>query len=320
LRVLATGGAGYVGSHTVRALTRAGHEVAILDNLERGHRAFAERLGVPLVLADLRDPKALAQALARGFDAVFHFAALALVGESVESPKKYWDVNFQGGLNLVLAMREAHVSRLVVSSTAAVYGEPASVPIAEDAPHAPVNPYGATKLAFELALAREAQATGLRYLALRYFNATGASDEGDLGERHDPETHLVPRLLQAALRGEPFALLGRDHKTRDGSCVRDFVHVLDIARAHVLALERLDTVHGRALNLGSGRDTSVLEVVATAERVLGKKIAVLDRPRRPGDPASLVADASLAAKALGFLAERTLEDAIRSQERFLRNS
>ena len=228
-------------------------------------------------------------------------------------------MNFQGGLNLLEGMRRAGVRRLVVSSTAAVYGEPASVPIEEDAPRAPVNPYGATKLAFEIALAHEAQATGLRYLALRYFNATGASDEGDLGERHDPETHLVPRLLLAARHDEPFLLLGRDHETRDGSCVRDFIHVLDLARAHVLALEKLDTTHERALNLGSSTGTSVLEAVAMAERVLGKKIAVENRPRRPGDPASLVADASRAEKALGFKTERTLEDAIRSQERFFRS-
>jgi UDP-glucose-4-epimerase GalE len=231
MRVLATGGAGYVGSHCVRALRRAGHEVEILDDLSRGHRPFAERLAVPLHVADLRDLAATEKVLRRGYDAVVHFAALALVQESVEKPAPYWDVNLRGGLNLLAAMRRSGVSRLVVSSTAAVYGEPAATPIPEDAPHAPVNPYGATKLALEFALRAEANATGLRYLALRYFNASGASDEGDLGERHDPETHLIPNLIRAAKKKSPFLVYGKDHATRDGSCLRDFIHVEDLASA-----------------------------------------------------------------------------------------
>src|SRR5581483_2498788 len=225
MRVLATGGAGFVGSHCVRALRRAGHEVEILDDLSRGHREFAERVGTPLHVADLRDLEATERVLRRGWDAVVHFAALALVPESVERPGPYWDVNLAGGLNLLAAMRRAGVSRLVVSSTAAVYGEPLATPIPEDSPRAPVNPYGATKLAFELAMRAEANATGLRYLALRYFNAAGASDEGDLGERHDPETHLIPNLIRAAKGRRPFQVCGRDHPTRDGSCLRDFIHV-----------------------------------------------------------------------------------------------
>lgn len=317
MRVLATGGAGYVGSHCVRALVRAGHEVEILDDLSRGHREFAERLKTPIHEADLRDLAATEKVLRRGYDAVLHFAALALVPESVEKPAPYWDVNLRGGLNLLAAMRRSGVMRLVVSSTAAVYGEPLATPIPEDAPHAPVNPYGATKLAFELALRAEANATGLRYLALRYFNAAGASDEGDLGERHDPETHLIPNLIRAAKKKEPFLVHGRDHATRDGSCLRDFIHVEDLARAHVLALEQLDRAGERALNLGTGTGDTVLEVVAAAERVLGARIELVDRPRRPGDPSSLVADPSRAAKVLGFKAERTLEDSIRSAARFL---
>jgi len=317
MRVLATGGAGYVGSHCVRALRRAGHEVEILDDLSRGHRQFAERLAVPLHVADLRDLAATEKVLRRGYDAVLHFAALALVPESVARPAPYWDVNLAGGLNLLAAMRSAGVRRLVVSSTAAVYGEPLATPIPEDAPRAPVNPYGATKLAFEFALAAEASATGLRSLALRYFNAAGASDEGDLGERHDPETHLIPNLIAAAKKRRPFLVQGRDHPTRDGSCLRDFIHVADLARAHVLALEKLDATHDRALNLGSGSGQTVLEVVAAAERVLGRKIELEDGPRRPGDPSALVADPSRAEKVLGFKAERTLEDSIRSAERFL---
>jgi UDP-glucose-4-epimerase GalE len=317
VRVLATGGAGYVGSHCVRALKRAGHEVEILDDLSRGHTEFAERLKAPLHVVDLRDRAATEKLLRKGYDAVMHFAAFALVGESVEKPTLYWGVNFEGGLNLLRAMRLANTKRLVVSSTAAVYGEPRETPIPEDAPHAPINPYGATKLALEFALRAEANATGLRYTALRYFNAAGASEEGDLGERHDPETHLIPRLVRAAHKGEPFTLLGTDHATRDGTCLRDFVHVEDLGRAHVLALEKLDQNPERALNLGTGTGQTVLEVVTAAERVLGKKILVDRRPRRPGDPAVLVADASRAERVLGWKAERTLEDSIRTAARFL---
>jgi UDP-arabinose 4-epimerase len=317
VRVLATGGAGFVGSHAVRALQRAGHEVAILDDLSRGHRETVERLGVPLFECDLRDAGKVEAALARGWDAVLHFAALAVVPESCEKAPLYWDVNVRGGLVLLEAMRKARVSRLVVSSTAAVYGQPPRTPIPETEPRAPVNPYGQTKLAFELLLEREARAFGLRSLALRYFNVAGASREGDLGEKHDPETHLVPRLVRAIRSGEPFAVQGRDHATRDGTCLRDFVHVEDLARAHVLALEKLDAVDVPAVNVGTGRGATVLEVVATAEQALGKKARLEDRPRRAGDPAALVADPSLAAKVLGFRTELSLEDAIRSVDRFL---
>jgi UDP-glucose-4-epimerase GalE len=319
VRVLATGGAGYVGSHAVRALRRAGHEVTVLDDLSRGHRSFVETLGVPLIECDLRDAPAVERALARGWDAVLHFAALALVGESCAHPALYWDVNVRGGLVLLEAMRKAGVQRLVVSSTAAVYGEPGVPLIAEGQPREPLNPYGQTKLAFELLLEREARAFGLRSLALRYFNVAGASEEGDLGERHDPETHLLPNLIRAIRTGESFRVLGRDHATRDGTCLRDFVHVEDLARAHVLGLERLGSLEApvTALNIGTGRGATVLEVVAAAEQVLGRKARLEDAPRRPGDPSSLVADPSLAAKVLGFRATRTLEDAIRSADRFL---
>jgi UDP-glucose-4-epimerase GalE len=320
MRVLVTGGAGYVGSHSVRALTRRGHDVVVLDDLSRGSRATVARLGVPLLEVDLRDGDRLETALREGFDAVLHFAACSLVAESVERPDLYWDTNFRGGQNLLEAMRRAEVRRLIVSSTAAVYGEPSVCPIPEDAPKLPVNPYGATKLAFEHALARDERAWGLRWLALRYFNAAGASDEGDLGERHDPETHLLPRLLIAVERGEPFSLFGLDHATRDGTCLRDFVHVEDLARAHVLALEQLDAVNGLAMNIGTGTGTTVREVVAAVERVLDARVDVAERPRRPGDPARLVADPSLAARLLGFRTERTVEDAIRSQHAFMRAS
>jgi UDP-glucose 4-epimerase len=290
--------------------------VTVLDNLSRGHRDFVERLGAPLIEADVRDAAALERALARGWDAVVHFAAFALVAESIARSDVYWDVNVRGGLNLLEAMRKAGVQRLVVSSTAAVYGQPDVSPIPETAPRAPTNPYGATKLAFELALEREERAFGLEWVALRYFNAAGASDEGDLGEDHEPESHLVPNLLRAAVEGEAFSVYGRDWPTRDGSCLRDFVHVEDLARAHVLALERLDALEERAFNLGTGKGTTVLEAVAAAERVLGKKVRIENRPRRPGDPASLVADAARAARVLGWKPERTFEDALVSQRRF----
>lgn len=318
MRVLATGGAGYVGSHAVRALLRAGHDVALLDDLSRGHERNVTRLGVELHRVDLRDRDAVLRALEKARpDAVLHFAGLALVGESVANPPLYWAVNFQGGLNLVAAMRRVGVRKLVVSSSAAVYGEPLTVPIAEDAPRAPVNPYGASKLAFEQALEREEWSSSLDWLALRYFNAAGASDEGDLGERHDPETHLVPNLVRAAREGTPFRLHGRAHPTRDGTCLRDLIHVEDLARAHVLALGKLGATHVRALNLGTGRGTTVLETVAAAERVLGRKVQVEDGPARPGDPPALVADPSRAEKTLGFKATRTLEDAIASHDRFV---
>jgi UDP-glucose-4-epimerase GalE len=317
MRVLVTGGAGYVGSHAVRALQRAGHEVSVLDNLSRGHRETIQKLGVPLLELDLREPEALEHALAPGYDAVIHFAALALVQESTENPDLYWDVNFKAGRNLLEAMRRSGVQRLIVSSTAAVYGEPEATPIVEGSRKIPVNPYGASKLAFEYALEGEARSWGLRFVALRYFNACGASDERDLGERHDPETHLIPRLVRAVREREPFELYGRDHPTRDGTCLRDFIHVEDLARAHVLALERLDLAHGKALNLGTGTGRTVLEVVRTAERVLGKSALLVERRRRPGDPGQLVADPSLAERALGFRTERSLEDAIRSHDEFL---
>lgn len=319
MKVLVTGGAGYIGSHVARALLRAGYEVELLDDLSRGRAEVATRVGAPLHILDLRSFRAVESLLQRGFSAVLHFAGVSSVAESVERPALYWDVNLRGGLNLLAAMRSAGVRRLVFSSTAAVYGEPSPrLRIPESAPLAPVNPYGASKLALEVALRAESDATGLRWVALRYFNAAGASDEGDLGERHDPETHLIPRLVLAARDDSPFSFYGRDHDTRDGTCLRDFIHVEDLARAHVLALAKLDSLPlGSALNLGTGRGATVLEVLAAVERLTGKKLTVEERPRRPGDPAALVADPRRAETVLGFRAERSLEDVIRSHLRFL---
>ncbi|MBI3723090.1 UDP-glucose 4-epimerase GalE [bacterium] len=317
MRVLVTGGAGYIGSHVARALVRAGHEVEALDDLSRGHREMAARAGVPLIEADVRDGNALDRVLAREWDAVVHLAALALVPESVEREKLYEEVNVVGSLALLDSMTLARVPRLIFASSAAVYGEPSTPGTREDAMRSPLNPYGRTKHVFEFVLEGLPPDAGLRWLSLRYFNVAGASDEGDLGERHDPETHLVPRLLEAAFAGEPFTVFGRDHATRDGTCVRDFVHVEDVARANVLALSRIDQASGVAINVGSGRPTTVLEAVSACERVLGKSVRIEDRPRRPGDPSVLVAHVSRAERILGFRAERSLEDAISSQARFV---
>lgn len=322
MRVLATGGAGYVGSNVVRALLRAGHEVTVLDNFSRGHRSFVERLGVPVIECDLRDAAGTDKALARGWDAVMHFAALAIVPESCEKPELYWDVNVRGGLNLLDAMRKAGVRRLVASSTAAVYGEPPVELIDEGQVCRPVNPYGQTKLAFEMMLEREARAFGLRALALRYFNVVGASSEGDLGDCHEPETHLVPNLIRAIGDGEEFRVQGTDFPTRDGSCLRDFVHVEDLARAHVLGLEKLDGFErdSTALNVGTGRGHTVLEVVAAAEQVLGRKARVVRAPRRTGDPPALVAAVGVAEKVLGWRASKGIEAGIEGESRFLATS
>jgi UDP-arabinose 4-epimerase len=318
MRVLVTGGAGFVGSHLVRGLQEASHEVEILDDLSRGHREVAARLAAPLHEADLRDGARVESVLARGrFDAVVHAAAVCLVAESVARPELYWDVNLRGGLVLLDAMRAAGCTRLVVSSTASVYGQPEAGWIDEDTVRRPVNPYGASKLAFEIAV-EEAARRGLGAVRLRYFNAAGAHQKGDLPERHDPETHLVPRLIAAAIRGSPFPIYGTDYaESPDGTCVRDLVHVEDLARAHVVALERLDALAGQAINLGTGVGTSVQKAVAVVERILGKRIAVERGPRRPGDPGRLVAKVDRARETLGWKATRDLETIVRDAARAL---
>lgn len=313
MRLLVTGGAGYIGSVVARALTQRGHTVEVLDNLSRGHRRTVELLGLKFHQCDLLHLEKLRFILGRGcYDAVLHFAGLSSVEESVREPLLYLEHNLVGGLNLLSAMLHAGVMRLVFSSTAAVYGHAGGGRITEDTPPAPVNPYGFSKLAFEVALRAHPQ---VRSLSLRYFNAVGAS-EGDLGEQHAPETHLVPRLLEAARTGATFQLYGTDYPTLDGTCVRDYIHVEDLARGHVLAVEKLNQFPDQVLNLGTGRGVSVKEVLATTEMVLGQGIVSEIRPRRPGDPHRLVADPSRAEKVLGFKAERSLEEAIRDQLSF----
>jgi UDP-glucose-4-epimerase GalE len=302
--ILVTGGAGYVGSHACKALARAGYRPVVLDNLSRGHRS-AVRWG-PLVEGELADRSCLATVFAEyRISAVMHFAAYAYVGESVVDPALYYRNNLAGTLMLLEAVREAGIGEIVFSSTCATYGIPDGVPIREDAAQRPVNAYGETKLAIERALHWYGQAYGLRSAALRYFNAAGADRDGEIGECHEPETHLIPLVLQAALgRRQAVDIFGTDYPTPDGTAIRDYVHVDDLAIAHLRALERLRAGGASfAVNLGTGRGHSVREVVAAAERVSGRKVPTRAAPRRPGDPPALVADPRLAADLFGWRAE-----------------
>src|SRR5271166_3423391 len=287
--VLVTGGAGYIGSHACKVLARAGYRPVVFDNLSRGHRA-AVRWG-PLVEGDLAERGKLATALERhSVSVVMHFAAYAYVGESVADPALYYSNNLGGSLSLLEAMREAGVDKIVFSSTCATYGTPAEVPIRETTPQLPVNPYGETKLAIERALHWYGEAYGLRWVSLRYFNAAGADPDGEIGERHEPETHLVPLVLEAALgeRSE-IEIYGTDYPTPDGTAIRDYIHVEDLAAAHLLALEAARGGEHQVLNLGNGNGFSVREVIAAAEQVTGRTIPTVECPRRPGDPPMLVA-------------------------------
>ena len=312
--VLVCGGAGYVGGHACKALSRAGFQPVVFDNLSTGHSGFV-RWG-PLVHGDIRDAGAVARAIrAHGCAAVLHFAARAYVGESVADPAAYYDTNVAGTLSLLAGMREARCDLLVFSSTCAIYGEPPEMPIRETTRPDPVNPYGASKLMAERILADYGAAYGLRSVALRYFNASGADEEGEIGELRDPETHLIPRAMMA-LQGHlaGFAVFGADFDTPDGTAVRDYVHVADLADAHVTALGLLLGGHaGRAFNLGTGRGHSVAEVLRAIERVTGERLPRATGARRPGDPATLVADPSRARAELGFRPLRSgLDEIVRT--------
>lgn len=307
--VLVTGGAGYIGSHTCQALARNGYVPVVFDNLVYGHRD-AVQWG-PLVVGDIQDPLALASAFATYRPvAVIHFAAFAYVGESVTEPGKYYRNNVAGTISLLEAMRRADVSTIVFSSTCATYGVPERMPIAEDMAQRPINPYGHSKLMIEQILSDYERAHGLRSAALRYFNAAGADPEGRIGERHDPETHLIPRALMAVTGDIPHLdVFGEDYPTPDGTCLRDYIHVCDLAKGHVLALQHL-LDKGRQnlgaslrLNLGTGRPTSVREIVATVEKVSGRACPVRYSPRRAGDPPALYADPAQAREILGFSAD-----------------
>lgn len=300
MRILVTGGAGYIGGFTVRRLLAKGHTVTVFDSLAAGHRA-----AVPpecLVVGDLRDIDHLDhQLVVNRIEAVVHFAASAYVGESVTNPAKYYQNNLLNSLNLLERVRRHDIKRFVFSSTCATYGTPEKLPLTEDHPQRPVNPYGNTKLAFEYMLRDYSAAYGIGFAALRYFNAAGASVDGQHGEHHDPETHLIPLVLQVALGQRPHIdVFGTDYPTPDGTCVRDYIHVEDLAEAHLLALEKMTPGVSGAFNIGTGTGNSVREVIRVCEEVTGKKIAVREAPRRAGDPPVLVAGSEKIRHELGW--------------------
>ena len=315
-----SGGAGYIGSHAARALRRSGYEVVLYDNLSTGFDRLAR--GFELVEGDIADEPRLRPVLAR-VDAVMHFAAHAYVGESVENPRKYFRNNVAAALSLLNSALDAGIRRFVFSSTCAVYGIPEHIPITEQTPREPVNPYGASKLFLENALEAYSRAYGLRSVSLRYFNAAGADDSedesGEIGEMHQPETHLIPLALAASTgNGPQLQIYGSDYPTPDGTCVRDYIHVNDLADAHVRALQHLETEGAEkdgeplAVNLGTGRGHSVLEVIRAAENVTGRPVRRKIGPRRPGDPPVLVADPAKAQRLLGWTAQRNLDDIVSS--------
>jgi UDP-glucose 4-epimerase len=317
VNILVTGGAGYVGSIVSEELLKQGYKVIVMDNLQQGHRG-AILPEAEFVLADSGDPQALDEVFSHfQVDAVMHMAAETVVEFSMSDPKRYFQNNIVGGINLLNAMLKHNVKRFIFSSSAATYGEPQKTPIEEDHPQIPVNSYGETKLMFEKTLEWYGRAYGLKHISLRYFNAAGASER--LGEDHNPETHLIPNVLKAALdKNSPVAIFGTDYPTKDGSCIRDYVHVIDIAQAHVLALAKLGELSGRAYNLGNGDGYSVLEVVETAERVSGVDIPKILSQRRAGDPAVLVASSSRAKSELGWKPQfPELESIIQSAWRWM---
>ena len=305
-----TGGAGYVGSHAAKALRAAGYRVTIYDNLSAGHRDAV--LDSPLIEGDIRDVDAVRRALRdTGAAAVMHFAAWLNVGDSVRDPVGYYRNNVVGTLATLEAMQAESCRRFVFSSTCAIYGEPVETPIRETHPTAPINAYGQTKLVIEQALPHYERGWGLQSIRLRYFNAAGADPDGELGEDHHPEIHVIPRAFEAATGGGTFQILGADYPTPDGTCLRDYIHVTDLASAHVLALRRLESGGASAsYNLGTERPTSVREIVAAVERVTGRQVAKEEAPRRPGDPAVLYASAAQARQDLGWLPSRADIDII----------
>ncbi|QDT61992.1 UDP-glucose 4-epimerase [Stieleria bergensis] len=305
MNVLIVGGAGYIGSHAVRCLIDAGHHVTVFDNLSYGHRESVPEQS--LIVGDLADRKHLVQVMKEHkIEAVMHFAAFALVGESVENPAIYYRNNVIAAVELLDAMREAGVNKIVFSSTTATYGEPDLIPIAETTRQDPINPYGFTKLVFERALADYSAAYGLGYAALRYFNAAGAHPSGEIGEDHTPESHLIPIVLQVALgQREHITIFGDDYPTPDGTCIRDYIHVQDLATAHLSALQRLKPGSGIRVNLGTGQGTSVRQIIQAARDVTGHAIPEIMGQRRAGDPPELVADATLARQVLDWTPQYT---------------
>ncbi len=304
MKILVCGGAGYIGSNMTALLARKGHEPVVFDNFSKGHRAAVK--GVKGVAGDLADRGLLVKTLGElGIEAVMHFAAYIEVGESVREPLKYYQNNLSNTQNLLSAMQETGVAKFVFSSTAAVYGMPQRVPITEDTPKEPINPYGETKLAVERMCHYQSQAGRLRFAALRYFNACGAGDDGTRGEDHRPESHLIPLIVQAAMGKRPdIRIYGTDYPTADGTCIRDYIHIDDLCQAHLLALKKLDERAELAYNLGNGQGYSVRQVIDTVKRVSGRDFKVVEVQRRPGDPPVLTSDASKAKNELGWRPEK----------------
>lgn len=320
MKICVTGGAGYIGSHTCKALARAGHKVIVYDNISTGHRDNV-RWG-EFFYGDIRDTQALRTCF-KNFrpDGVIHFAASAYVGESVTNPGKYFSNNVSGTLSILEAMRDENVPAIVVSGTCAVYGQPKTVPIREDCPKAPINPYGASKLFMERMLADFETAHGTRWMSLRYFNAAGSSPEGEIGERHDPEPHLIPRVISAALgHSEAIDIYGTDYPTPDGTCIRDYIHVDDLAKAHILGMEHiLAEKSSQALNLGTGQGASVLEIIEGIGRLAEKDVPARKKERRAGDPPQLVADPTKAWEVLNWKAEKDLAQTLLDAWNFLKS-
>ena len=298
--ILVTGGAGYIGSHVVKELLHQNHKPIVFDNLQTGHRKATKK--APFIEGDLSDQEKLRETFqANSIDAVMHFAADCSVGESVQNPVKYFNNNVKSGLKLIEMMEEFKVMKIVFSSSAAVYGEPKEIPISEEHPCAPTNPYGETKWIFEKVLQAFHDGSKLNFISLRYFNAAGADPEGKSGEDHSPETHLIPLAIKAALEGTSIPVYGKDYHTPDGTCIRDYIHVIDLAHAHILALRKLDQGKISGIyNLGNGNGYSVREVIETVKKVTGRKVASVDSSRRPGDPARLVASSEKVRKDLGW--------------------
>ena len=319
MAILVVGGSGYIGSHAVRALRHHGFEPIVYDNLSTGYEVLAR--GAEFIVGDMDDRTKLLTVLPR-VDAIMHFAAHAYVGESVQNPEKYFRNNVQAALTLLNAAKDCGIRNFVFSSTCAVYGTPTSVPIKESTPRQPINPYGSSKLFFENALQAYDPAYGIRYANLRYFNAAGADESGEIGEMHVPETHLIPLILGAAAgTAPPLQIYGDDYPTPDGTCIRDYIHVNDLAEAHVLALKYLqDEKKSLAANLGTGRGFSVLEVIGAVERVTGLKVPHQVTARRAGDPPALVADASRAETLLQWKAKRSLDEIVSTAWNWMRRS
>ena len=303
--ILVTGGAGYIGSHVVKDLLRQNHKPIVLDNLQTGHRKATK--SALFIEGNLSDQRKLAEIFHdNSIDAVMHFAADCLVGESVQKPEKYFNNNVKNSIKLIEIMEEFNVRKIVFSSSAAVYGEPKEIPISEEHPCAPTNPYGETKWIIEKVLQTFHDEGKLNFISLRYFNAAGADPEGELGEDHSPETHLIPLVIKAALDGTSVPVFGTDYDTPDGTCIRDYIHVSDLAQAHILALRKLEQgeISG-VYNLGNGNGYSVREVIETVKKVTGRKVIAIESPRRPGDPARLVASSEKIKEGLGWIPKYT---------------